>query len=217
MTGMRTDSRDWGAAFPSGKDQRVSDTRSSAETGTGATSTASKLKTAAPVAAGALAVVAGIVGFTMMGGESSEETAAIEPASVAAPEQPVATAAPEPGSSIPGVAFDQAQAPGARPAMGVEIVVKFKDDAKVKDIIDAFWKDQASAQAKFDAFKRGKPAFAGLKLGRVTYSNELVLIDETGQINDARSTAMRAIAARLKDNPEISYADPNMTAQPGAQ
>lgn len=195
----------------------MNDTRASNGQGAaGATSTGAKFKTAAPVAAGALAVVAAIVGATMWGADSSEEIAAIEPAVVAAPETPSTTSAPEPGTSMPGVAFDQAQT-GGRPAMGVEIVVKFKDDAKVKDIIDAFWKDQASAQAKFEVFKRGKPAFAGLKLGRVTYSNELVLIDETGQINDARSTAMRAIAARLKDNPDISYADPNMTAQPGAQ
>jgi hypothetical protein len=194
----------------------VNDTRTGGTQGAVGPTSASKIKAAAPIAAGALAVVAGIVGSTVWGGDSSEETAAIEPASVAAPQTPAATATPpEPGTSIPGVA--QTQTPGSRPAMGVEIVVKFKDDAKVKDIIDAFWKDQASAQAKFEAFARGKPMFAGLKLGRVTYSNELVLIDETGQINDARSAAMRAIAAKLKDSPDISYADPNMTAQPGAQ
>jgi hypothetical protein len=212
---MRADSRGWESAVPAGKDRGVNETRTGAE-GASASTTASKIKTAAPVAAGALGLVAAIVGLTMLGSESSEETATVEQASVGAPATPAATS-PEPGSSIPGVAFDQTQTPGSRPAMSVEIVVKFKDDAKVKDIIDAFWKDQASAQQKFEAFKRGKPMFAGLKLGRVTYSNELVLIDETGQINDARSAAMRAIAARLKDSPDISYADPNMTAQPGAQ
>jgi hypothetical protein len=99
----------------------------------------------------------------------------------------------------------------------MEIVVKFKDDGKVKDIIDAFWRDPASARAKFDALKARRPEFAGLKLDRVTYSNELVLVDGSATPADQRLPAMRAIAAKLKDVTDISYAEPNMTAHPGGQ
>ncbi len=99
----------------------------------------------------------------------------------------------------------------------MEIVVKFKDDAKVKDIIDAFWKDQASARAKFEALKARRPEFANLRLDRVTYSNELVLVHEGGLPSDQRLAAMRATAAKLKNMGDISYAEPNMTAHPGGQ
>jgi uncharacterized iron-regulated membrane protein len=50
----------------------------------------------------------------------------------------------------------------ANPPVGqtLEIVVKFKDDAKVKDILDTFWKDAQAARAKFDVFKKGQPEMA---------------------------------------------------------
>ena len=99
----------------------------------------------------------------------------------------------------------------------MEIVVKFKDDRKVKDIVDAFWKDQVSARAKFDAFKASRPEFASLKLDRVTYSNELVLVHDGGAPPATRLAAMREMAAKLKSVSDVSYAEPNMTAQPGGQ
>jgi hypothetical protein len=99
----------------------------------------------------------------------------------------------------------------------MEIVVKFKDDGKVKDIIDAFWKDPASAKAKFDAWKTNRPEFAKLKLDRVTYSNELVLVHDGSVAVAERLPAMKTIAARLGTVADVSYAEPNMTAQPGGQ
>jgi hypothetical protein len=192
------------------------------------------------LAAAALAVVATVVGATMLTSNEESapvtaETAATAPAATSPISEPPATVTPtdpaviapattetaggikrpEPGSAVPGVAFDQTPASGAQG--GVEIVVKFKDDAKVKDIIDAFWKNQATARTKFEAFKAGKPQFAGLKLDRVTYSNELVLVDAGNAAPASRIAAMREIAAKLKSHPDISYADPNMTAHPGGQ
>ncbi len=114
---------------------------------------------------------------------------------------------------MPGVANDQA--PGARLNMGVEIVVKFRDDSKVKDIIDTFWKDEAGARRKFDAFKSGRPEFASLTLDRVTYSNELVLAPSSPIAAAERMPVMRALAAKLGGLADISYAEPNLTAHPG--
>lgn len=176
---------------------------------------AAKFKAAAPAGAAALAIVAALVTGSLL-------TEAKSPAPQPLTSQPTASSntggggdqAPQPGTGLAGVQFDQA--PGAAPG-GVEIVVKFKDDAKVKDIIDTFWKNAPAAKAKFDAFKAGKPAFAGLKLDRVTYSNELVLVDAEGGAAPARIAVMREIAAKLKTNPDISYADPNMTAHAGSQ
>ncbi|HEX5007417.1 MAG TPA: hypothetical protein VFV70_09915 [Hyphomonadaceae bacterium] len=188
-----------------------------------------RLKAAAPyIGVGALIAIVVGVGAALNSGK--EGTA---PSSGAAPvETPVRETAPadtpgastdpqaQSGTAIPGVA--QAPAAVTRPGAGaaqmdMEIVVKFKDDAKVKDIIDAFWKDQASARAKFDALKARRPEFADLTLDRVTYSNELVLVHEDDAPAAQRLPAMRGIAAKLKDVSDISYAEPNMTAHPGGQ
>jgi hypothetical protein len=100
----------------------------------------------------------------------------------------------------------------------MEIVVKFKDDAKVKDIVDTFWKNAPAAKAKFEAFKRGRPEMADTVLDRVTYSNELVLVHKGGgAASPQRLAAMRDIAKRLGAASDISYAEPNMTAHPGGQ
>jgi hypothetical protein len=174
-----------------------------------------RMRGAAPAGAAALAIVALIVGGSLL----ADQPTTPAPADGLPRGSEVtsgATPAPEPGSAVPGVAFNQPPGAGAQ-QMSMEIVVKFRDDAKVKDIIDAFWKDQSSARAKFDTFKAGRPEFASLKLDRVTYSNELVLVHEGGAPPDQRLAAMRAIAARLKNVGDISYAEPNMTAYPGGQ
>jgi len=166
---------------------------------------------AAPVAAGALGIVAAVIGVTVLGSPSETSApAGIAPSASVAPAGP-----PQAGGALPGVAFDQ-PAPGSV-KMGMEIVVKFKDDGKVKDIIDAFWRDQALAKTKFEAWKAGRPEFANLKLDRVTYSNELVLVHDGSVAADARLPAMREIAKKLGSLADISYAEPNMTAQPGGQ
>lgn len=180
----------------------------------GAPPGADRFKAAAPLAAGALGVVVAIVGaISLTGPEAPAPTAALE--APLASEAPAVLPSPEPGSSIPGVAFDQA--PGGAVNMGMEIVVKFKDDGKVKDIIDAFWRDQASAKTKFEAWKANRPEFANLKLDRVTYSNELVLVHTAATAADRRLPAMREIAKALGAAADISYAEPNMTAHPGGQ
>ena len=189
-----------------------------------------RIKAAAPyaVAAAVIAIVVG-AGVAMKNGDETATPASRDaPVEASVAETSVADApaaspdpqAPQPGSSVPGVAQSPATVtrPGAAtPQMGMEIVVKFKDDGKVKDIIDAFWKDQASARAKFDALKARRPEFADLKLDRVTYSNELVLVDSSAAPAAQRLPAMRGIAAKLKDVSDISYAEPNMTAHPGGQ
>jgi hypothetical protein len=101
----------------------------------------------------------------------------------------------------------------AQQPMQMEIVVKFKDDARVKDIIDLFWRDQAAARARFATFRASRAEFAGLRLERVTYSNELVLVPDGPPPAPA---ALRAMARALAASPDISYADPNMTAHTGA-
>jgi len=190
-----------------------------------------RLKAAAPYAGAAAAIVVAVAaGATLSNpGEPPASSATPIGASVDAPatttaEPPAASAdpqAPQAGSSIPGVAqAPAASTPVTRPGaaqMGMEIVVKFKDDGKVKDIIDAYWKDQASARAKFDALKSRRPEFADLTLDRVTYSNELVLVHEDNAPAAQHLPAMRGIAAKLKDVSDISYAEPNLTAHPGGQ
>ena len=120
---------------------------------------------------------------------------------------------------IPGLVTPQQNQPGVAGGlqMGMEIVVKFKDDAKVKPIIDAFWKDQASARTRFDTWKADRPEFAKLKLDRVTYSNELVLVHDGSVPAPEQLAAMKIAAAKLGTIADVSYAEPNMTAHPGGQ
>lgn len=173
---------------------------------------ADRFKAAAPLAAGALGVVVAIVGAVSLTGPETPTSTFEAPSAV---EAPAIDPAPQPGGSLPGVQFDQQ--PGGNVPMGMEIVVKFKDDGKVKDIIDAFWRDQGSAKAKFEAWKANRPEFADLKLDRVTYSNELVLVHANATAADRRLPALREIAKKLAGAADISYAEPNMTAHPGGQ
>ena len=175
-----------------------------------------KPSSAAPIGVAAIAV-AGALGMAVVSAlDTTNAPSPLPAASTVA--QPGGQTAPgvapgaQPGG-MPGVANDQA--PGARPDLGVEIVVKFRDDAKVKDIIDTFWKDQAAARRKFETFKAGRAEFASLTLDRVTYSNELVLVPSAPLPSAERMPAMRAIAAKLGGLADISYAEPNMTAHPG--
>jgi hypothetical protein len=207
----------------------------------GAPDHAAPFKEAAPMAAAALAVVAAIVGGALLSAQpgpppgpamvtETSGTTAPSPGSNPELDQPRASTAatpidpaahpappgaPDPVERLATIQFDQVTP--ALPAQGIEIVVKFKDDKKVKDIVDAFWKDQPSARAKFEAFKQGRPEFADLKLDRVTYSNELVLVHQPSAPPAQRLAAMRDIALKLKNVADISYAEPNLTAQPGGQ
>ena len=184
-----------------------------------------RIKAAAPYAGAAAAILVAVAAGSVLGNrnETTTPSTSVAPIETPAAEAPTASAepqAPQPGSSVPGIAQAPASTttPGAGAAqMGMEIVVKFKDDGKVKDIIDAYWKDVASARAKFDALKARRPEFADLTLDRVTYSNELVLVHDGGAPAAQRLPAMRGIAGKLKDVSDISYAEPNMTAHPGGQ
>lgn len=159
------------------------------------------MRIAAPAGAAALVAIAGVVTLSLANNPSSEPAAAN--AGYAQPQPPPAT---------PGIAQNQAQGRGA-PEMGVEIVVKFKDDSMVKDITDLFWRDQGAAQARFSSFKRRWDELAPVRLARVTYSNELVLV----AAGNASPDEMRQIARQIGQMPEVSYAEPNSTAQPGDQ
>ncbi|MBI1361333.1 MAG: hypothetical protein GC155_13735 [Alphaproteobacteria bacterium] len=181
------------------------------------------MKAAAPATAATLAVVGALViGSVIAPRPTPPGALPVAVAPVPDVETPLADAPqdtpkatpPGPGSAIPGVQFDQS--PGAAlPGQDMEIVVKFKDDAKVKDIVDTFWKDAGAARAKFNAFKRNRPEMSDVTLDRVTYSNELVLVHAGGGSAAQRLAAMRDIAKRLAAAPDVSYAEPNMTAQPG--
>ncbi len=119
---------------------------------------------------------------------------------------------------MPGVAFDQTPGAASPIQRNVELVVKFKDDGKIKDIIDAFWRDPATARARFETWKSSRTEFAGLRLDRVTYSNELVLVLEDGVAPAERLAAIREAVKKLGAAPDISYAEQQATmAHPGAQ
>ncbi len=125
-----------------------------------------------------------------------------------------------PPAREPGAARSELAVPAILPGQALEIVVKFKDDAKVKDILDAFWKNAPDAKSRFEAFTKGRPELAELELDRVTYSNELVLVrhGKDGPSNDLKAAraAARAAAARLATCPDIAYAEVNATARIGA-
>ena len=168
-----------------------------------------RIKSAAP-AAGAIGVIAAIVAGAMIVTTPGEQTPPPGDPSEAA-------IAPPPGEQgAPSIQYQTP--PGPLGQRTVELVVKFKDDGKVKDIIDAFWRDPASAQSRFEAWKSGRPEFAKLRLERVTYSNELVLVLADGVAAADRPAAIRDIVKALGAASDISYAEQQTTmAHPGGQ
>lgn len=171
-------------------------------------------KAAGPTAA-AIGIITTIVGVSLLASAPERPDRTVGEASVTVASAPT-PADPPPIVGLPQTQVDQPGAAGAVQT-GIEIVVKFKDDGRVKDIIDAFWRDQASAKAKFEAWKATRPEFAGLRLDRVTYSSELVLVHDGSALPAQRPAVMRAIAAKLGAAADVSYAEPNMTAHPGDQ
>ena len=161
-----------------------------------------KARTAAPMGVAALVVLASVVSLTLTQTHPNTAPSGTEDVSS------TSGGAPIPG--LPTIAENQAGV-GGGVQLGVEIVVKFKDDAAVKDICDLFWRDPVAARAKFREAQPEWPAFEGLVLDRVTYSNELVLVSAGAADADTMRKAARAIQAM----PAIAYAEPNTTAQPG--
>ncbi len=98
-----------------------------------------------------------------------------------------------------------------------EIVVMLKDAKEADRICDIFWKDKSAGRAEFKALFAAYPELADLNLKRVTYSNEFVLdLDANGEnkSEEMKSEYSKAINS-LKALPNIAYAEPNATAQPG--
>ena len=108
-------------------------------------------------------------------------------------------------------------APVVQPGKSLEIVVKFKDDVKVKDIIEAFWTNAPAARAKFESLRKGRTELTDTALDRVTYSNELVLVRRCASGCSDGLAEMRVIAQRIAASSDVSYAEVNFTAQVGAQ
>jgi hypothetical protein len=169
-----------------------------------------RLKAAAPTA-GAIGVIAAIIGGTMIStSPDGGQTTSVTPEAASAP--------PPAGPSMPGVAFDQTPGAGSSVQRNVELVVKLKDDSKIKDIIEAFWRDPAAARSRFDTWSANRAEFAGLRLDRVTYSNELVLVLKDGGAPAERTAAIRDAVKKLGAAPDISYAEQQAAlAQPGGQ
>lgn len=160
------------------------------------------IRLAAPAGAAALVAIASVVSLSLANNSRS-------------PSSPTAATGLPPDQQGPGLigpAQNQAQGRGS-PELGVEIVVKFRDDTLVEEITDLFWRDQGAAQARFSSFKRRWDALSSVRLARVTYSNELVLVSA----GSASPQEMREIARRIGAMSEVSYAEPNSTAQPGGQ
>jgi|JI7StandDraft_1071085.scaffolds.fasta_scaffold00994_11 hypothetical protein len=171
-----------------------------------------RLKSAAP-AAGAIGIISAIVVGALVA--TSPPGGEAPPAGEPPPSAANATPPISPGNA--SVQFDQPP-PGAGPQRVVELVVKFKDDAKIKPILDSFWTDPATAKTRFEAWKANRPEFARLKLDRVTYSNELVLVLDGGVPAAERVAAIRDIVKALGAASDISYAEQQATmAQPGGQ
>jgi hypothetical protein len=173
-----------------------------------------RLKAAGPTAA-AIGIITTIIGVSLIANAPKAPSPA-ESAPVVAQSSTSPGGSPPPVIGAPQTQFNQPGGVGAAET-GIEIVVKFKDDGRVKDIIDAFWRDQGSAKAKFETWKANRPEFAGLRLDRVTYSNELVLVHDGSVPAAQRLSTMRTIAGKLGAAADISYAEPNLTAHPGAQ
>lgn len=106
-----------------------------------------------------------------------------------------------------------------KPRLGLppEIVIKLKDKTEAKRICDMFWKNKEAGRLEFRKAIADRPELSGLQLKRVTYSNEFVVdIAPLPELSasDLKSKYAQAVKS-LKNLPNIAYAEPNATAQPG--
>lgn len=99
----------------------------------------------------------------------------------------------------------------------LEIVVGMTDAGDVQPIAEAYFRDPAQGRKLYDAFRAKHPAFAGLALDRVTYSNELVVTPQRTPPAGKELAALRQLAAKLSASPGVAYAEPNMIAKPGTK
>ena len=165
---------------------------------------------------GPIGVVLGLAGAMVAGLFLTEEG---PPAGEAVSESQ-ADASPEEGR--PGVVLPSQMGQPTislqRPPIAPEIVVKFQDSTEIKEICDLFWRDKEAAKERFRAFAEGKPFLQGLHLARATYSNEVVLVLQRPDLKPG-SRELRSLyfdaTSRLRQSPNIKYAEPNSTAQPG--
>lgn len=127
---------------------------------------------------------------------------------------PLLTQGPSP-SELPVIASDQG-APAVA-SVSPEMVVKFKIDARVKPIIDQFWKDPGAARKAFLQLRGKRADLNGLMLDRVTYSNELVLVPDAAARKTMGAREMKEAARKLMKSPDIEYAEVTMTAHPGGK
>lgn len=149
------------------------------------------------------------------------------PSREAAPPYTIEDAAPtsgqnDPPARPPGLVqpeqLGQPMRPGGMPPPAPEIVVAFNDKSIGKPICDLFWTDKEAAREAFKAFAQSRPYLQGLRLKSVSYSDNFIL-----ELEDPRapvgSSQLRALygeaTTRLRQSPEVKYAEPNSTAQPG--
>ena len=160
-----------------------------------------------------LAVATGVF-MTEDGPPSSQETAGSVPAVI---EEVAPTAVMENGM-VDTAQIGAPPRPGGMPPLPPEIVVAFNDKSKIKPICDLYWKDKDAARAAFVEFASDKPYLAGLRLKSVNYSDNLIL-ELPGNGLAPGSGELRALygaaTKKLRAAPDVKYAEPNSTAQPG--
>ena len=93
----------------------------------------------------------------------------------------------------------------------MQFIVKFKGDAAV-EWRDRYIEDPAAARAAFARFAAQNPAFANLRLERMTYGGEATLSYDGDAPADARAleALSRQITARLNAAEDVDYAEPNL-------
>jgi hypothetical protein len=97
-------------------------------------------------------------------------------------------------------------------AAPIEVIVKFKEDRIVKEIVDSFWVEPEQARRCFERFKQGRAEFKEARLVRVTYSGELVLAFPLPAAAAERRAASQDLLARLNGIADVAYAEPDHTA-----
>ena len=98
----------------------------------------------------------------------------------------------------------------------LQFLVRLNDDTGIS-FRDQFLADPAIARAAFEAYAEENPVFSGLALVRVSYSGELTLRWAGALPTDptARAQLSDRIQARLRAEPNVQYADPNLVGWKG--
>ena len=102
------------------------------------------------------------------------------------------------------------------PVRRADVIVKFRADPAIDQVISTWRRDRASAEAAFAAWAAADPLFSQMTIAGCSYSGELILSKEIGGGVVPAEAEVDTLTEQIRAHSAVAYADPDFTAHPGA-